>query len=235
MNDSYPSHPAQPTITPDTSGVRDTPSLPLKNWLMEGLRAGSFLPPRTAGRSPTPLQVALIFTLCAGLELALPWLQMQGSPRFSAQAWLSGWWSLLVFVGMAWWAFSGADAHSTTSNKRSRVAACFALSLVAALPSLMLYELLMAALAYRWVKPAAASVAWVYGSAYFLFMVWSFGALALLGRRFTGWSRRTAVFVLVMMACTAVSVWQFDQRPWQADYSSQEKQDADKPRLRLSQ
>ena len=66
-------------------------------------------------------------------------------------------------------------------------------------------------------------------------MLWSFGVLAVLIRRFSGWTARTAVFLLVMLACSGFAIWQFDQRAWQEDYSTQSNADADKPRLRLSQ
>ena len=75
--------------------------LPLKNWLIEGLRAGFFLPPRTKERSPAPLQVLLIFVFSLGLEVAVSRLEVVGQARFDTQAWLSGWWSSLVFVGAA--------------------------------------------------------------------------------------------------------------------------------------
>ena len=219
----------------DSQGTKEAMFLPLKNWVAEGLRAGFFLPPRTAGHSPEPLQVLLIFIAYLALEVALSRLAFVGPARFDTQVWLSGWWSSLVFVGVAWWAFSAPENDPLNGSRLSRVAACFALSLLAALPSLVLYELLTAALAHRWIKPSAQSAAWVYWSMYGLFMLWSLGALILLIRRFSGWTARTAVFVAAMMACTAVYIWQFDQRAWQEDYSSQSRADADKPRLRLSQ
>ena len=209
--------------------------LPLKNWFIEGLRAGFFLPPRTAGRSPAPLQVLLIFVVYFALEVALSRLVFVGPARFDTQTWLSGWWSLLVFVGMAWWALSSPEDNPVNGSRLGRVAACFSLSLLAAIPGVMFYELLMAAFAHRLIKPSAQSAASVYWSIYGIFMLWSFGVLILLIRRFCGWTAKTAVFVAAMMACTAVSIWQFDQRAWQEDFSSQAKADADKPRLRLSQ
>ena len=209
--------------------------LPIKNWLIEGARAGFFLPPRTAGRSPAPLQVLLIFVVYHALEVALSRFAVAGPAYFDAQAWLSGWWSSLVFVGVAWWAFAVPAETSAHGSRPSRVAACFTLSLVASVPSVMIYELLMAALANRWIKPGAQSAVWVYGSAYGVFMVWSFGVLVFLIRRFSGWTARTAMFAATMLACTGVSIWQFDQRAWQEDHSSQSKADANKPRLRLSQ
>jgi hypothetical protein len=209
--------------------------LPFKNWVVEGLRAGFFLPPRTAGRSPVPLQVLLIFMACLAFEVALSRLAFVGPALFDTQAWLSGWWSSLVFVGAAWWAFAAPETNTANDARLSRVAACFTLYLVSAIPSAVMYELLMAALTHRLIKPSATSSVWVYWSIYGAFMLWSFGVLTLLIRRFSGWTAKTAVFVLMMMACTGVSIWQFDQRAWQEDYSSRSKADADKPRLRLSQ
>ena len=209
--------------------------LPFKNWVVEGLRAGFFLPPRTAGRSPVPLQALLIFVVYFTLEVTLSRLHVVGPAHFNTQAWLSGWWSSLVFLGTAWWAFSTPGNNLPNGSRLNRVAACFTLSLVAAIPSVVFYELLMAALAHRWIKPGVKSAVWVYWSIYGIFMLWSFGVLTLLIRRFSGWTARTAVFLLVMMACAGISIWQFDQRAWQEDHSSQSKADADKPRLRLSQ
>ena len=219
----------------NTQATLNSTFLPIKNWFVEGLRASLFLPPRTAGRSPAPFQVLLIFVACFALEIALSRLMFVGPARFDTQAWLSGWWSSLVFVGTAWWAFSAAENNALDGSRLSRVAACFTLSLVAAVPSVVIYELLMAALAHRLIKPSAKSSVWVYWSIYGVFMLWSFGVLAVLIRRFSGWTARTAVFLLVMLACSGVAIWQFDQRAWQEDYSTQSNADADKPRLRLSQ
>ena len=181
------------------------------------------------------MQVLLIFIACLALEAILSRLAFVGPARFDTQAWLSGWWSSLVFVGTAWWAFSAAETNTSSGLRLSRVAACFTLSLVVAVPALVIYELLMAALTHRLIKPSAKSSVWVYWSIYGVFMLWSFGVLAMLIRRFSGWTARTAVFLLVMLACSGVAIWQFDQRAWQEDYSTQSNADADKPRLRLSQ
>ena len=106
---------------------------------------------------------------------------------------------------------------------------------MAAIPSVVFYELLMAALAHGWIKSGAKSAVWIYGLIYGGFMLWSLGVLALLIRRFSGWTARSAIFISIMVACTGISIWQFNQRAWQEDHSSQSKVDADKPRLRLSQ
>ncbi len=208
--------------------------LPTTRWLAEGLRAGVFLVPRTAGCSPTPLQAAFLTMLFFGFETALARLEVFGPAVFNAQAWLSGWWSWLVFLGAGWWALP-APIDGPAGHRASRLAAFYVLSLGAAVPSLAAYGLLQASFSQRWLQPNALSGPSAYWAIYAVFMVWSFGALAVLMRRFAGWSARTAVFMLLMAACTGVSIWQLEQRTWQEDYSEQRTLDAAKPRLRLSQ
>jgi Peptidase C13 family len=208
--------------------------LPTTRWISEGLRAGVFLVPRTAGCSPSPLQAAFLTMLFFGFETALARLEVFGPAVFNAQAWLSGWWSWLVFLGAAWWALP-APIDGPAGHRASRLAAFFVLSLGASVPSLAAYGLLQASFSQRWLQPNALSGPSAYWAIYAVFMVWSFGALAVLMRRFAGWSARTAVFMLLMAACTGVSIWQLEQRTWQEDYSEQRMLDAAKPRLRLSQ
>ncbi len=208
--------------------------MPTTRWLAEGLRAGVFLVPRTAGCSPSPLQAAFLTMLFFGFETALARLEVFGPAVFNAQAWLSGWWSWLVFLGAAWWALP-APIDGPAGHRASRLAAFFVLSLGASVPSLAAYGLLQASFSQRWLQPNALSGPSAYWAIYAVFMVWSFGARAVLMRRFAGWSARTAVFMLLMAACTGVSIWQLEQRTWQEDYSEQRMLDAAKPRLRLSQ
>ena len=81
----------------------------------------------------------------------------------------------MVFVCATWWAFSAPETNATPGVQLSRVAACFTLSQVAVIPSMVMYELLMAALAHRWITPSARSSAWVYWLIAGVFMLWSFG------------------------------------------------------------
>ncbi len=181
-----------------------------------------------------PVQLLLIAAAYFAFEVAVSRLLVVGPANFDTQAWLSGWWSWLVFLGVCWWAFD-PQGSAPVAGRLNRVSACFTLSLLAYLPPMLLYELTMASFAHGWIKPSARLTSWLYLVLYGIFMLWSFGNLAVLVRRFSGWTARSAVVVLAMMACTGVSVWQFDQRAWQEDYSKQSKADADKPRLRLSQ
>ena len=207
-------------------------------WLIEGLRCGVFLAPRTAGCSPSPLQVAALTAWFFAFEIALARFEVFGPANFSAQAWLSGWWSYLVFIGAAWWALAranksgfdklGADKSGADSkhagNQASRLPAFFVLSLGAALPSLAAYGLFQVALSQRWLPANALSGPSAYWAIYGLFMLWSFGALAVLMRRFVGWSAPNAVFMALMLTCTGISIWQLDQRMWREDDSQQARQ-----------
>ncbi len=225
-----------PTLPRHTFNVVDNQALPgstflaTPRWLVEGLRAGVFLVPRTAGCTPSPVQAALLTILFFGFETLLARLEVFGPAVFNAQAWLSSWWSYLVLIAAAWWALRGRSGAPA-----SRLAAFFVLSLGAAVPSLAVYALLQASFSQRWLQPNALSGASGYWAMYAIFLAWAYGALAVLMRRFTGWSARNAVFMLLMLACTGVSIWQLEQRTWQEDYSEQRMLDAAKPRLRLSQ
>ena len=235
-----PASAANNVTTANTVNTANAPSssdlayLPTTRWLIEGLRSGLFLAPRTAGRSPLPLQVAALTILFFACEVALARLEIFGPADFSTQAWLSGWWSYLVFLGAAWWALSGS-CRAQIGSSGTRLAAFFVLSLGAALPALAAYGLFQAALSHSWLPATALPTASAHWAIYALFIVWSFGALAVLMRRFVGWSGRNTVFVAVMLACTGVSIWQLDQRTWREDASVQAKLEAAKPRLRLSQ
>ncbi len=125
-------------------------SLATTRWLTEGLRAGVFLVPRTAGCAPTALQAAFLTILFFAFETVLARLEVFGPAVFNAQAWLSGWWSWLVFLGAAWWALPIA-IDAPNGHRVSRLAAFFVLSLGAAVPSLAAYGLLQAAFSQRWV------------------------------------------------------------------------------------
>lgn len=235
MNDAYVSSAA--TAPPQQHSSQNTGNaayLTTLRWLLEGLRAGVFLVPRTAVCSPLPLQAAGLTALFFALETALARLEVFGPALFNTQAWLSSWWSWLVFAAAAWWALPSADG-APNGQRVSRLAAVFVLSLGAAVPSLLVFSLFQASLTQRWLTLSALSSPAAYWAMYGVFVLWSFGALAVLMRRFIGWSARNAVFMLIMVGCTGISMWQQPQRAWQQDYSQQDKLDAAKPRLRLDQ
>jgi hypothetical protein len=239
---------AQPTLPgiPEALPSRDEAGtgLPLWRWLLEGLRAGVFLKPRVVGRTPTPLQILLMTVLVLGLELALSRLEVPGPAHLDLQAWLSGWWTAGVFLGFAWWALPAlettpdAGQHGSPDEAAGErpmgVAACFVLWLLSSLPATVVYQGVIAALAQGWVAGPAFSSPWLYWSFYALFIAWGVGTAVVLVWRFAGWSWRTAVFALVLLASTGLMAWQFQARTWQEDFAARDAA-ADRPRLQLSQ
>lgn len=213
--------------------------LPAIRWIAEGLRAAFFLPLRVAGRTPTPLQVLIIAALVFAIEVALLRLEIAGPARFDVQAWLSGWWTAGLFIGLAWWSLQN-QAKQVASGMRSGtrltgVAACFVLWLSASLPNTMVYQGLMAAISHGWIKGAVLSAPWLYWVLYFLFTAWSLGVALLLIVRLAGLTWRCAVFLLALMAATGLMTWQFNARAWQEDDARNAGAQDNQPRLHLTQ
>ncbi len=213
------------------------PAVPTAHWVGEGLRAGFFLSPRVAGRAPTAWQVLLIVALVFAMDVALLRLEIAGPARFDAQAWLSGWWTAGLFIGLAWWAFP-EQAKKDVAGRRPRpagVAAWFVLWLLASLPATVVYQSLVAALAQGWIRGAVFSVSWLYWGFYLVFTAWSLGAAFVLIVRFAGLTWRTAMFMLALVAATGLTSWQFNARAWQEDPARNPDAQSGKPRLRLTQ
>lgn len=229
-----PDIPAFPGPAPDSSG-----DLPVSRWIEEGLRAAFFRAPRVAGYAPAPWQAVILALLVLLLEAAASRLQIDGPARFSVQAWLSGWWTLLAFIGLAWWAFpakANSDLPAVPGSPRlAGVATCFVLWLLASLPNTLLYEGLTAAIVHGWVKGRVFSAPWLYWGLYLVFTAWSLGVSFFLIVRFAGRTWRAAVFALALIATTGLTAWQFEARAWEPDYARNAAAADDKPRLHLSQ
>jgi hypothetical protein len=84
--------------------VSSPQQVPLSHWLTQGLRAGFFVSPKLQGAEPKPWQVLVLVLLISAIGLALGRLHVPGAAVFDAQAWLSGWWTVLLFLALAWWA-----------------------------------------------------------------------------------------------------------------------------------
>lgn len=208
-------------------------------WLVEGLRVAFFRPLRLSGQTPAPLQVLGIAVLVGVAEVGLTRLQIAGPALFDVQAWLSTWWTLALAIGLAWWAFLPARAAAGSEPEahlpRGDVAAFVALWLAASLPNLLLSQGLIAALTHGWIKAPIFSTPWSYWALYLLFTAWSLAVGFVLIVRFAGWSGRAVVFMLVLLAATGLTTWQFQSQPWQADYTRTADGADDKPRLHLTQ
>lgn len=217
--------------------------LPLFHWLREGFRAGFFLKPRLGDAQPTPWQVFAVFFIVSVLGLALERGQVVGPAIFDAQAWLSGWWWLLVFIGLAWWAFpsrsTSLELHGEEKvNKlpmlRGVATACVVWQL-AILPSELAYQGLQLAYAQQWIKFLGPQAVWAYWLAYGLFVAWLLVATLFVVANFIGRTWRLAVFALFIVVGIVVSMTQFSNRSWQQDYSRSASDAEEKPQLRLSQ
>lgn len=227
-----PTSPSSPR--PDSSGY-----LPVSRWLEEGLRAAFFLSPRVAGHAPAPWQAFLLTLLVLLVEVAAPRMEIDGPARFSVQAWLSGWWTLAAFIGLAWWAFPAKprpDVSVAADGPRlAGVATCVVLWLIASLPNTLLYEGLTAAIVHGWVRGRVFSAPWLYWAFYLAFTAWSLGISFFLIVRFAGRTWRAAVFALALIATTGLTLWQFEARAWEPDYARKAAVEDDKPKLHLTQ
>ena len=59
------------------------------NWIGEGLRAGVFLRPRVAGRSPVPREMLLLVVAAIAIEVLLARLEVPGAASFNLRGWLA--------------------------------------------------------------------------------------------------------------------------------------------------
>lgn len=213
--------------------------LPTARWVVEGLRAAFFLFPRVAGRAPASWQVLIIALVVFAVEAVAPRVEIAGPARFDVQAWLSGWWTLAAFIGLAWWAFPAQASQNVSATRVSPrlagVATWFVLWLAASLPNTLVYEGLMGAIVHGWVTGKVFSAPWLYWAFYLAFTAWSLGVSFFLIVRFAGWTWRAAVFALALIASTGLMTWQFEARAWQQDYARKASAEDDKPRLRLTQ
>ncbi|OOG41087.1 C13 family peptidase [Polaromonas sp. A23] len=248
MHDSQVQHTLpgipEPLLNPADRGRPDPAGwLSTSRWIAEGLRAAFFLPVRVAGKTPTPLQVLAIAVLVAATEVALMRLEVAGPAVFNLQAWLSTWWTTGLGIGLAWWTFPALIVVSTPEAGESipddqpprGVAAFFTLWLAAALPNVLVAQGVVAAIAHGWIKATVFSAPWVYWAFYLVVTVWALGVSLFLIVRFAGWTWRTAVFALVLLATTGLTAWQFEARTWEKDYASQAGAEDSRPRLSLSQ
>jgi len=106
----------------------------LTQWLAEGLKAGFFVSPKLQGVEPKPWQVLAIVLLISAVGIGLGRLQVQGAAVFDAQAWLSGWWMILLFIALAWCALPA------TAPRVASVAAACLVWMLAALPAELAYQ-----------------------------------------------------------------------------------------------
>lgn len=217
--------------------------VPLTRWLAAGLGAGLFVSPKLQGAEPKPWQVLALVLLISAIGLALGRLQMQGAAVFDVQAWLSGWWTVLLFLALAWWALPELPERTGRSEqtepkpllRAASVAGICLVWMLAELPAELAYQAYTLALAHDLIKLPAAWMSWVSWAAYVTFLAWAIGVNIFVLIHFFGRTQKTAVFALCLIAGMALTVTQFNARSWQEDHSKRSGDDAEKPRLHLTQ
>ena len=217
--------------------------LPLTRWLSEGLRAGLFVSPKLQGAEPKPWQVLALVMLISAIGIALGRLHVPGAAVFDAQAWLSGWWTVLLFLALAWWALPELPERSERSEqveskpllRAASVASICLVWMLAELPAELTYQAYTLALAHELIKLPAAWMTWVSWAVYVTFLAWAIGVNIFVLVHFFGCTQKTAVFAVCLIAGMALTVTQFNARSWQEDHSQRSKEDAEKPRLHLTQ
>ena len=219
-------------MRPSDPERHDPAFLPIARWVLEGLRAGFFLSPRVARHAPTPLQALGIVALFIAIETAWSRLEIAGPARFDVQAWLSNWWTMALYIGLAWWAFPKQTARHADS-RLTGVAAFFVLTLIASLPNKLLYGFV--AISHGWIDGAVLFPPWLYWWLYFVSIAWWLGTDMVLIVRFAGWTPRAVAFLLAVLAAMGLMAWQFDVQTWQEDETRQTQAEDTRPRLRLSQ
>ncbi|WP_372826248.1 C13 family peptidase [Polaromonas sp.] len=229
----------EPLIGMTGSGRRGGAILPVVCWMREGLRAAFFQAPRVAGRAPAPWQVLVVAVLVFALDIALIRLEVAGPARFDVQAWLSTWWSTVLGVALAGWAFPKTPAPGDVAGRPplrpTGVTAFLVLWLAAGLPSLLLSQGLIGAIAQGWIEADVFSNNWFYWGLFAVFMVWYLAASGVLFLRFAGWNWRVAVFLLALLAAISLNTWQFEARSWVSDPTRTAQTEDTRPRLRLTQ
>ena len=208
--------------------------IPLTRWLSAGLRAGFFVSPKLQGAEPKPWQVLALVVLISAIGLALGRLQVQGAAVFDAQAWLSGWWTVLLFLALAWWALPAWHETNPLSRAVSIVSICL-VWMLAELPAELVYQGYTLALANELIKLPAAWMSWVSWAVYVTFIAWAIGVNIFVLIHFFGRTQKTAVFAARLIAGMALTVTQFNAHSWQEGYSNRSGEDAEKPRLHLTQ
>jgi len=205
--------------------------LRLRDWLVEGVRAGFFLRPRIAAGQPTPAQVALLLLVFSVLEIGLARLEVTGAAHFDLRGWLAPWWSTATLVLIAWWALPARDADGAADGPAG-LAAWFALWMAAVFPANTVSMLLGIAQSHDALPQWLGTSAWAAWAVYLALWGWTVVAVLRLSTWFGIERLRLGVLGLGMIAIFGVSAWQFPDRPWQAEVA---QGPSGPPRLELSQ
>ncbi len=220
---------AQPSALPSVALSAQAPStLSTGQWCLQGLRASMLLAPRTGQAAPTAWQVLCLFLLVAAAEVATGRLEVIGPASFDVPNWLIYWMPSVAVLWVAWWAMGSAAIGG-------RLAAWFALSLMAYLPVTLLHSVPAIFEAHA-SPPTWWNTSHVGTFVEVALFIWSMAVMTRLIAQFVSRHWRVAVFMTVSMTISIAIGWQLTQPFWHPDYSEAETtQEPRKPELQLSQ
>jgi hypothetical protein len=222
-----PPDPAEPNspVTPVLPVAPAEPAArqPLLDWWRDGLRAGVLLPPRVPLAPPTPAQLLVLIVLVSALEVLLARFEIAGPVQFDLRGWLAPQWGTGLLLLLVWWILPTPR----------RLAAWFALWVVAALPANTVSQLLAIAMVHGKLPSWLDASGWIGWAIYLLLWAWIVAVAVRLAAGFGVDRPRRAVLALGIVTLFGVSAWQFPDRPWQQDASQAEA--PERPVLELSQ
>lgn len=214
------------------SGIHTKPisSLSLWRWCLEGLRAGLFMCPRTGNQQPTRLQVTSVVLLLFLIIGVLGRLEVSGPATPNLRGWLAPWWSTSALLLLAWWILPrSGDEVAGGQAPLSGLVSWFVLASLAVLP----FSLLAWANSAVQIHGLLDMNPWWQWASFFLFWVLLGSVTVVLTRRYgVGW-RRLLGFIVGWVLLMALSMWQFNDRPWWADETGTAA--TERPRLILNQ
>ncbi len=199
------------------------------NWIREGLRAGVFLHPRVAGRTPVPREMVLLVVAAIAVEILLARLEVPGAANFNLRGWLAPWWGVAASMLLVWSLLWGMPREGV--ERPTGVATWFALWLMATIPSTVVSQALSILMVREALPAAFTTSAFVGWGLYFGLWAWTIGVALRMGWHFGLDRRRLALLAAGLLAIFGVSAWQFPDRPWEAQQPMVEQG----PRLSLSQ
>jgi hypothetical protein len=201
---------------PEAAGVER--ALSTGQWLREGVRTGFLLLPRIGDCAPAPWQLGVIALLEIVVKLALARLQVSGPAVFDMQEWLAPWWGIAVMIFVTWALFGDAASRADVQPRAGGVAAWWTLWMAGALPVMVISQAVGIAVmreAVPWqIDP------WFAWTLYYGLMAWAVMYSARLAWRFVPSLGKVAVFVIVYVGVTVITMTFSAGQPWHADYSS---------------
>ncbi len=197
-------------------------SLSTWQWLVQGLRASIWLPPRIGDATPTVFQILWLFAIYCLVDLGRGYFEVAHPSSVDMQVWAAQLGLTVCMLWLAWWAIW---PHA----RGSRLPAWFGLSMIALLPALLVGEAL-AQFADRLEAQISYALWLVYGA----YVVWAVGVEVKLLRHFNAPVLRVVVYVVGVLLLASLWAWQLPGSLWREDLAHSEQAEAP-PSLILNQ